>query len=58
MEGSLVPTLLFYKWENSLVNCLYCFGSNIFVVSHKLDCEFKSVLANVNSRTAYSDLLF
>ena len=26
---SLVPRLLFTEWENSLVNCLYRFGSNI-----------------------------
>ena len=26
---NLVPRLLFNEWENSLVNCLYCFGSNI-----------------------------
>ena len=26
---SLVPRLLFTEWENSLVNCLYRFGSKI-----------------------------
>ena len=49
IEHSLVPRLLFTEWENSLVNCLYCLGSNIFevtVTSRQLDCKFKSALVN------------
>ena len=36
---SLMPRLLFNKCENSLVNCLYCFG---FMMPCQLDCEFKN----------------
>ena len=43
---SLMPRLLFAKWENSLVNCLYCFGSIITMMLSQLDCEFKDALVS------------
>ena len=39
MSTSLVRRLLFAKWENGLINCLYCFSSK----SCQLDCEFKTL---------------